>query len=198
MLLGQAESGKSTLQKQFQLLYAPASLDGERSSWRTVVYFNIVRTIRRIFEAVDGMDSEIILEGKPSPDEPSARLDTSSGSPLLTEIAEVKQRLSMASSTEAQLGERLSGGVQIAEGARRRGESIYVRSGWQAQALIKRGDKNGPMPDAQMTLQNDEELDRIASLLNQNSSDIKRLWVNPVVQALIGKRKLRLDESADL
>ncbi len=34
LLLGQAESGKSTLQKQFQIFYAPASLDEERDSWR--------------------------------------------------------------------------------------------------------------------------------------------------------------------
>ena len=32
MLLGQAESGKSTLQKQFQLFYASKSLDSEKPS----------------------------------------------------------------------------------------------------------------------------------------------------------------------
>lgn len=41
LLLGQAESGKSTLQKQFQLMYNPTSLEEERLSWRPVVYYNI-------------------------------------------------------------------------------------------------------------------------------------------------------------
>jgi guanine nucleotide-binding protein subunit alpha len=48
LLLGQAESGKSTLQKQFQLMYSPNSLETERASWRTVVYFNIVRSLKHI------------------------------------------------------------------------------------------------------------------------------------------------------
>ncbi|KAF9509041.1 hypothetical protein BS47DRAFT_185527 [Hydnum rufescens UP504] len=37
LLLGQSESGKSTLQKQFQLLYAPTSLETERLAWRGIM-----------------------------------------------------------------------------------------------------------------------------------------------------------------
>ncbi|KAH7911686.1 guanine nucleotide binding protein, alpha subunit [Hygrophoropsis aurantiaca] len=69
LLLGQAESGKSTLQKQFQLMYSPASLDSERMSWRTVVYFNVVRSIKKILTTLeafddvdDGTDSQSTLE----------------------------------------------------------------------------------------------------------------------------------------
>jgi guanine nucleotide-binding protein subunit alpha len=53
MLLGQAESGKSTLQKQFQLYYASNSLDRERPAWRPVVYFNIIKAVRMILEELD-------------------------------------------------------------------------------------------------------------------------------------------------
>ncbi|KAH7884416.1 guanine nucleotide binding protein, alpha subunit [Phlebopus sp. FC_14] len=56
LLLGQAESGKSTLQKQFQLMYSPASLESERMSWRTVVYFNVVRSIKRILSTLEAWD----------------------------------------------------------------------------------------------------------------------------------------------
>lgn len=68
LLLGQAESGKSTLQKQFQLMYNPDSLDEERLSWRTVIYYNITRPVRRILEALDSYsesdeDDDSILEG---------------------------------------------------------------------------------------------------------------------------------------
>ncbi|KAI6042581.1 guanine nucleotide binding protein, alpha subunit [Pisolithus marmoratus] len=69
LLLGQAESGKSTLQKQFQLMYSPASLESERMSWRTVVYFNIVRSIKKILATLevwddidDGTDSQSAVE----------------------------------------------------------------------------------------------------------------------------------------
>ena len=53
MLLGQAESGKSTLQKQFQLYYASNQMDRERPAWRPVVYFNIIKAVRMILEELD-------------------------------------------------------------------------------------------------------------------------------------------------
>ncbi|KLO11726.1 G-alpha-domain-containing protein [Schizopora paradoxa] len=53
MLLGQAESGKSTLQKQFQLYYASNQMEKERPAWRPVVYFNIIKAVRMILEELD-------------------------------------------------------------------------------------------------------------------------------------------------
>ncbi|KAF4571609.1 hypothetical protein EYR40_008106 [Pleurotus pulmonarius] len=58
-----AESGKSTLQKQFQLMYKPHTLEQERASWRTVVYFNVVHSIKHILNVLeswdDGLEDEI-------------------------------------------------------------------------------------------------------------------------------------------
>ncbi|TRM64319.1 guanine nucleotide binding protein, alpha subunit [Schizophyllum amplum] len=56
LLLGQAESGKSTLQKQFQLMYRPHSIDDERSSWRTVIYYNVVHSLRHIITSLEQLD----------------------------------------------------------------------------------------------------------------------------------------------
>lgn len=50
-------------------MYNPTSLEEERISWRTVVYFNVCRPVRRILEALDTHndieedDTESILEG---------------------------------------------------------------------------------------------------------------------------------------
>ncbi|OBZ68480.1 Guanine nucleotide-binding protein alpha-4 subunit [Grifola frondosa] len=52
LLLGQSESGKSTTLKQFQLLHTPAAFHAERIAWRFVIYVNLVRSIRRILEAI--------------------------------------------------------------------------------------------------------------------------------------------------
>ncbi|TFK56374.1 G-alpha-domain-containing protein [Heliocybe sulcata] len=52
LLLGQSESGKSTTLKQFQLLHTPKAFRSERMAWRSVIYLNLVRSIRRILEAV--------------------------------------------------------------------------------------------------------------------------------------------------
>ncbi|KAF4613785.1 hypothetical protein D9613_007482 [Agrocybe pediades] len=56
LLLGQAESGKSTLQKQFQLMYKPSSLDQERASWTTVIYFNVVHSLKQILTTLEQWD----------------------------------------------------------------------------------------------------------------------------------------------
>ena len=53
MLLGQAESGKSILQKRFQLYYTSQTLDKERPAWRPVVYLNTIKAGRVILEELD-------------------------------------------------------------------------------------------------------------------------------------------------
>ncbi|PIL31109.1 hypothetical protein GSI_05805 [Ganoderma sinense ZZ0214-1] len=57
LLLGQSESGKSTTLKQFQLLHTPAAFHKERIAWRFVIYLNLVRSIRRILEAIAPEDN---------------------------------------------------------------------------------------------------------------------------------------------
>jgi len=43
LLLGQSGSGKSTIVKQFQLMYAPNMFHDACLSWRGVIYLNLVR-----------------------------------------------------------------------------------------------------------------------------------------------------------
>ena len=74
LLLGQAESGKSTLQKQFQLMYKPNSLDQERSSWKTVIYFNIVRSLKHILTTLESWDD--VLEDDDTNDDTQSVLPT--------------------------------------------------------------------------------------------------------------------------
>ncbi|TRM61575.1 guanine nucleotide binding protein, alpha subunit [Schizophyllum amplum] len=63
LLLGQSESGKSTTLKQFQLLHSPAAFHQERIAWRAVIYLNLVRSVRRILDAIapdsDSFDEDI-------------------------------------------------------------------------------------------------------------------------------------------
>ena len=75
LLLGQSEGGKSTTLKrtsmsvfsslvlhsltltlktrsEFQLLHSPAAFHSERIAWRFVIYLNLVRSVRRILDAI--------------------------------------------------------------------------------------------------------------------------------------------------
>ncbi|RPD54524.1 G-alpha-domain-containing protein [Lentinus tigrinus ALCF2SS1-7] len=70
LLLGQSESGKSTTLKQFQLLHTPAAFHKERIAWRFVIYLNLVRSIRRILEAIAPEDTlpeeEEVVDSEPA------------------------------------------------------------------------------------------------------------------------------------
>ncbi|KAJ6632245.1 guanine nucleotide binding protein, alpha subunit [Mycena sp. CBHHK59/15] len=56
LLLGQSESGKSTVLKNFRLRFTPQYFDSERSAWRIVVLLNLIGSVRTI---VDAIQSEV-------------------------------------------------------------------------------------------------------------------------------------------
>ncbi|KLO16457.1 G-protein alpha subunit [Schizopora paradoxa] len=53
LLLGQAESGKSTTLRNFQLTFAPSQFHAERSAWRYVIQLNLVQSVRVILDVLN-------------------------------------------------------------------------------------------------------------------------------------------------
>ncbi|KAH8806758.1 guanine nucleotide binding protein, alpha subunit [Flagelloscypha sp. PMI_526] len=192
MLLGQAESGKSTLQKNFQLYYSQRTLDHERPSWRPVVYFNIIKAIRMI---LDELEYEFSSSSSPT---------TPTGSPTTTnnnnidmsetaesEINDLRTRLLPLLAMEASLAAEL-GGLAGRGG-------FYVRSGWQS--LISKGlsslaggshsNSNGNGMHASPAMAN------LAGRTLHTSKDlVLELWEHHTVKALFRARRIRLEESA--
>ncbi|KAL0955368.1 hypothetical protein HGRIS_001616 [Hohenbuehelia grisea] len=66
LLLGQAESGKSTTLKNFRLKYARSQWLQERASWRGVIQLNLVRSVMTILDAVQAE-----INGDPLPINPA-------------------------------------------------------------------------------------------------------------------------------
>ncbi|KAF7309114.1 hypothetical protein MKEN_01113500 [Mycena kentingensis (nom. inval.)] len=52
LLLGQSESGKSTVLKNFRLRFTPQYFDAERSAWRVVVLLNLISSLRIVVETI--------------------------------------------------------------------------------------------------------------------------------------------------
>nr|GAT50052.1 predicted protein [Mycena chlorophos] len=52
LLLGQSESGKSTVLKNFRLRFTPQYFDSERAAWRIVVLLNLISSIRTIASTI--------------------------------------------------------------------------------------------------------------------------------------------------
>ncbi|KAF8346272.1 guanine nucleotide-binding protein [Amanita rubescens] len=236
LLLGQAESGKSTLLKQFQLMYKPNSLDQERISWKTVIYFNIVRSIKYILNTLEAWDDSADDEPNFPPDSYSRSngrgfANQPSPSPVLVnpltangppssfsassstshfaasprdsgpiQIANLRRRLSPLVATDAQLADRLGGGVTVSGSGK---GGVFVRSGWQARMIQNalrqiRQKKNGHNGKGHDNLSQDLGQDTlvrdVAQMLRASERDVKELWNHPTVKALVAKRRLKLDE----
>lgn len=209
LLLGQAESGKSTLQKQFQLMYRPNSLDQERNSWRTVIYFNVVHSIKHILATLeswdDYLDDEMDVDSSPVASSSSSQPATVD-SPQVTAsklvIANLRRRLSPLVATDEQLADRLSGGVTVSGSGK---GSVYVRSGWQARTIENAlGFRRQPKSDLEggkkrlSDTHHDPLIHDVARILDSSKDDVRELWSHPTVKGLMSKRKLKLDEWSEL
>lgn len=193
MLLGQAESGKSTLQKQFQLYYAHQTLEHERPLWRPVVYFNIIKAVRMI---LDELDFELANVG--SDDSTEGQAVAHALAPLgdvSGEVSQLRSKLLALISMEDSLASELSGGISVTGGR----TGVYLRAGWQALVTPLSPNRSmavpatgGPRPEvAHVT-------NLAARTLNASQDEVDELWRHPAVRILVNNRRIRLDESASL
>ncbi|KAJ6623991.1 guanine nucleotide-binding protein [Mycena sp. CBHHK59/15] len=208
-----AESGKSTLQKQFQLMYKPNSIEQERSSWRTVIYFNVVHSLKHILTTLEAWDDSFDEEpraaptgyyGQSSSSNPPAtqRFAESPVAPRKPFIAFLRRRLTPLLATDSLLADRLSGGITVSGSGK---GGVFVRSGWQARTgekgFAKRWHKGSSETDfgrgrEGYYSEDDGEilLQEVARMLGALKDDVRELWAHPIVKGLIMKRKLKLDE----
>ena len=183
MLLGQAESGKSTLQKQFQLFHASPTLDRERPSWRPIVYFNAIKAVRTILDEVDwdfstsaNLEDEVYIDPSWS-----------------TQISRIRHKLLPLVTIEDSLASELSGGVTVAGGR----SGVFVRDGWQSVVTPTR---SWPVADMQAGINAGQGVvaTMASRLLVDLQYDIAELWQHPAVKTFLRMRRLRLEESAAL
>jgi guanine nucleotide-binding protein subunit alpha len=173
-------TGKSTLQKQFQIYYAFKSLERELPCWRPVVFFNIIKALRIIFNELEYQFSEY---GKQSLEAPQAVQD---------QLSEYRTKLLPLISLEDSLASQLSGGVTIGSGGQ---TEAFVRSGWQT---LVGGSPASDVRAAEAAARTAEVSTLAARTLVNSVNDIQTLWHHPTVKLLFHDRKIRLDESASL
>ncbi|PFH50507.1 hypothetical protein AMATHDRAFT_60909 [Amanita thiersii Skay4041] len=66
LLLGQAESGKSTILKNFQLYFAPKAFAAEAIAWCPVIYLNLVRSVNFILNVLEESNNKAPRESAKS------------------------------------------------------------------------------------------------------------------------------------
>ncbi|THH27770.1 hypothetical protein EUX98_g6413 [Antrodiella citrinella] len=219
MLLGQAESGKSTLQKQMQLFYASQSLDREKPSWKPIVYFNILKALRMILGELDIQYPAITQSPSSTPGSPaSPEIPPSTASSVgnvfsfthnsvthssnsshyshpaeaswFPELQYLRSKVLPLVASEDALASELSGGITVTGGR----SGVYVRAGWQALVTSNRA---WPLPDIRGSASRPTAVTNIvAKTLLATQHEIIDLWRHPAVRNLIRSNKLYLEESA--
>jgi guanine nucleotide-binding protein subunit alpha len=194
---GQAESGKSTLQKQFQLLYAPETLEGERASWRPVVYLNVLASVRDILEAIDGDEDPAYLSDKSTGDHKrSHRAEI-----YQRQVYSLRLRLAPLLSIEDSLTRSLA---TAGHGLSSVSRGPLVRAGWASRSHGSNStgeleeeviDDRDPYGPSSSSMNNDAVT---AHLFFESAEHIHELWNHPIVRALTKRRKLRLEDSREL
>jgi guanine nucleotide-binding protein alpha-1 subunit len=210
-------------------MYRPDSLDQERASWRTVVYFNIARSVKRILESLES-HGDIFDEDSPDntgdlayssisskqtledrirqdvEDSPPRSYPSPMSSETQKQIATLRLRLSPLVAAEHTLADRLSGGVRVSGSGK---GGVFVRHGWQTRSTTR----NGPSPSrsrdgsgashvlaspATDGVNLSEAIEEVGRILDASKEDVKALWRSDVVQKMIRRRRLRLEEWAEL
>ena len=187
-----------------------------------MIYYNIARPVRRILDALDAysdlLDDEsddfMDIDSKfgtpdiatrltaPSPglsiDQTASVLSPSVKSDYEAQLGQLRDRLSPLLDVEASLAERLSGGIDVSGSGK---GNVFVRSGWQARSLLGkvRGDESGGRRSTSSAGGSHDALcEHVASVLVSCKDDIRELWEHPAVRRLRERRKLRLEEWAEL
>ncbi|CCA71310.1 related to guanine nucleotide-binding protein alpha-4 subunit [Serendipita indica DSM 11827] len=193
LLLGQAHSGKSTLTKQFQLLYAPETLESQRSSWKPVVYLNVLHAVRQILDTLDEDEDSAYMSDKSNGD-----YRRSQKSELYQrQIYSLRLRLAPLLSVEETLTRSLA---SAGHGLSSPSQGPLVRPGWASRSnstseftedIIDDRDPYGPTA---MGVNNDAV---VAHLFFESAEHVDELWTHPAVRTLVKRRKLRLEDSRE-
>jgi len=199
LLLGQAESGKSTTLKNFRMRFAQAAWEKERNGWRAVVQLNIVRSIMTILEAV-----EAEMRGQPAQecDEEITQVDLEDDEVLQFDETHslLMIRLAPLRAVETLLKRRLGSEAEphqpelpmaatpfdgpFGSGIGRPSQEFAVRS-WQE--VLDPGSR---------TNHEEDDLDSVTRTIVTCKDDMKSLWNDKTVRLALKRQNQRLPDSA--
>ncbi|KAK0229755.1 heterotrimeric GTP-binding alpha subunit [Armillaria nabsnona] len=170
LLLGQAESGKSTLLKNFQLAFTPIQFQNERGVWKRIVQLNLINSIKIILDALQSEWS----------------FDNEASTSLRKEHRLLHLRLSPLLAYETAFNEILSLNPEA------RDICVRAGSGWKSTLSGEppRTSVDGPR-SRDLLIKNDP-----TQVLEASADDILSLWADPAVQDVLCSREIHLQDSS--
>lgn len=206
----------------FQLMYNKHEWTEERASWRAVIYLNLVRNVNRILELMvreisdrnlynmdgevsdDSMEEIIIARARSLPPlrfQEKHRLLQQRLRPLLGVQKELESRLGAGAMELHSTSVTTAAPFEVPTSTRRRGFSefsIHSSNGWKS-ALGKLRTRSSPPENERDALKkaNDLDEDFVETLVSCQSA-IRELWEDSVVQEMLNRRKIRLEDAPGL
>ncbi|KIM31397.1 hypothetical protein M408DRAFT_327621 [Serendipita vermifera MAFF 305830] len=170
LLLGQAESGKSTMLKNMRLVYAKEEFQNERLNWPPIIHYNVLRMTATVIRLVE---DAILEQDAHPPTRPSASSnDVTHPHPgtFTNEHRVLCLRLKPLLEVEAGMSKHLVQSLY-----RRPGEEVCVHSyfSWTKHFQSVRHSR----ADALKT--------EVKRVLNGSCSTITQLWHDPIVRRLL-------------
>ncbi|KIK55579.1 hypothetical protein GYMLUDRAFT_230926 [Collybiopsis luxurians FD-317 M1] len=200
LLLGQAESGKSTTLKNFRMRYDTEAWEKERHGWRAVVQLNIVRSILTILAVINAeLSGEIFGESQDdgaAPDELTKFTD--SHKLLMIRLAPLRD-------VESNLQRWLGAGAELLSTSGPMAATPFETPVYSSAAASERGSGKEFVvrrwhdvldPDARQPGHSNPDFESVTITLAGYRDDMKLLWEDRVVQRALARRKLILPDSA--
>ncbi|KAG5721458.1 Guanine nucleotide-binding protein alpha-4 subunit [Termitomyces sp. T112] len=198
LLLGQSESGKSSVIKNFQLAFAPKEFEKERLVWRTIIQLNLIMSLKLILEILSHEWESLIIPDGRNPH------------PLTREL----RRIRLSLSPLLFVGQNA---MQIIGPGTEDPHNVCVRPGSNWKALIRERLDLSLDLDLNSTCVKDERRDRNGDgngNLNRNrrsqnpltkeidptpvlvasKNDIEELWKDTRVRAVLKRRGVKMEE----
>ncbi|KAF8156718.1 guanine nucleotide binding protein, alpha subunit [Crassisporium funariophilum] len=207
LLLGQAESGKSTVLKNFQLHFAPKAFELEAEVWRPVIHLNLVRSANFIVNFISTRNQGLRDSASNHQRRPST------ASPMSPDLRKLCIRLTPLRKVEENLINALAGRKPTPKSsvitdetavmqqqpynpARATEVSIPSGSGWkQAFSLQRRSEESTTSSSRSSTRTNELSEDgQNRRILAALGDDIAALWKDASVQQALKAAEIALEE----
>lgn len=186
LLLGQSESGKSTTLKNFLIQFARDQWARERASWRAAIQLNAVHSVNDIVDAIE----RSIASADPQ------NSFTSRHQVLLFRLSPLRR---VEEDLKHMLGTRDSPDVRAPPSSlstRRPSREFFVCS-WEWRAFLQGSpSRDGHHHSHAQATRDTVNLDNITEVIAQCADDIQELWEDELVQRMVQRREIALEDSA--
>ncbi|KIK58525.1 hypothetical protein GYMLUDRAFT_45166 [Collybiopsis luxurians FD-317 M1] len=188
LLLGQAESGKSAVLKNFQLAFTPNQFRKERGVWKTIIQLNLISSVKAIFNVLNETESEFSTQLPLTPPQsPGSSVNNSklrrihlSLKPLLSMDADLNKILFSAGSTRE---------ICVAAGSRWKFKLGFRDS----TSTRESSDSNSDL--YHLTNAQNATRNNFVKLLEASKDDIISLWQDENVQSSLEEQGVDLRAS---